>query len=1093
MPVNERNHLCMLKGMPVLIVLLTCLTVLLPAAAYAQQQRNMPVSVTVGHEKLDVAILRLERAAGVAFVYDAAQLAKYKVRARTYAGMQLSDILRDLLKDKPFAFREEGRQVIIFRSKVALNADPVSLPVRHLFEDTTLQLGQVVVTALGVSRAQRSVGYAVTRLGNEEVNTVKTPNIINALSAKVPGVQVRSMSPDPASSAFIVIRGESSLADNNQPLFVIDGIPVSSGASIGGKVDYGNIISDINTDDIAEVTVLKGAGAAALYGSRAGNGVVLITTKNGSDARKGIGVSVSSSAMFDRAWQFPRFQNTYGAGSDLYANDTYGQASWGAKLNDGSDHVQWNSPKDEDGNYVPTPWVSYPGRIRNFFRTGKTYINNVAVESGSDKGHFRLSYTDLHNLGIIPNTEMHKTSVNISAGYEIVPALNINVSIMYNSAGSDNRFSGDRDGVINTLYTTTPNVDVRQLRNYWTPGLEGKQQYTHVQDMATGKALQDNPYFVAYEQTNWFERNRTNGMIQLNYQVLDHLKLMARIGIDQYVESRYSKMPFSSVNYPEGYFSVTDIFFRETNSDFLLTYDRPFGDQWSFAVSGGGSRMDRSNTSNTVTAQKLVTPGIYSIANGVSGSIVYDPYYYRKRINSLYATAQLSWASSFFVDVTARNDWSSTLPVKHNSFLYPAVSASAVLSELFHVSPASFLSFARLRANLAQVGRDTDPYNLYNAFSFTSDWGDIKRAEMETLMKNNKLKPEISTSFEIGTDVRFWKGRLGMDLSYYRTANRNQIIRIPTASSSGVTEKIINAGNIRTTGLELQLTAIPVKKSLTWETTVNYTRSREMVMALAPELTDGEIYLSGGEWAKVLARVGGRMGDLYGETYKVIPGGEHKGEAWLSPNGEYQLLSDNFVKFGNYNPDFMVGFSNSFSWRRFNLDFLLDWRQGGTFYSYTANNLQSDGRVINTIAGRGAENGGIAWTDDQGRQRHDGMLLNGWLENADGSFRKNDVVIGPESYYPNYYWDYPGRNAYSATYVKLRELSLGYDIKQPFPFVQRIGITFTARNLFSWTAAGQGYDPETSNKITDGRYNLGINTWTLPAIRSYGMKLDFNF
>ncbi|WP_295116987.1 SusC/RagA family TonB-linked outer membrane protein [uncultured Chitinophaga sp.] len=1093
MPVIVRNLMRMLKSMLVCIIVLVCTMYLWPAALSARQHPSgTPVTVNIGRENLDVAIMRLERAAGVSFIYDAAELSRHKVTARKYDRQSLQQILTDLLAGKPFAFKSEGRQVIIYKIKLK-QIPEVVLPSQYDMADT-LQLGQVVVTALGVSRAQRSVGYAVNTLSNKDVNTVKTPNVINALSAKVPGVQIRSMSPDPASSAFIVIRGESSLTGNNQPLFVIDGIPVAAGASIGGNVDYGNIISDINTDDIEEITVLKGASAAALYGSRAGGGVIIITTKNGKNSNKGLGVSISSSAMFDQAWQFPKFQNTYGAGSDLYATDTYGEASWGAKLNDGSKRVQWNSPRDAQGNPVPLDWVAYPDRIKDFFRIGQTYTNNIAVESGLNaKGNFRLSYTDVHNLGIIPNTEMHKTSVNMSAGYNITSRVNVNVSMMYNSSGSDNRFSGDRNGVINHLYTTTPNVDVRKLRNYWKPGREGKEQFSHVQDMSTGKPMEDNPYFVAYEQPNAFARNRTNGMLQLNYRILDNLKLMLRTGVDQYVESRNSRKAFSSADFTEGYFSSGDIFFRELNSDFLLTYDQQLAGKWSASVSAGGNRMDRRNRGNTITAAKLVIPGLYTIANGAPGSIWYDPFYYRKRINSLYATAQLAYGRSFFADISARNDWSSTLPRRHNSFLYPAVSVSAIMSDLLKVPTSSFLSFAKLRVNLAQVGKDTDPYNLYNTYDFISDWGDIKRAEMETLMKNNKLKPEISTSFEVGTDLRFFKGRLGLDLSYYRTANRNQIIPIPTASSSGVTDKIINAGNIRTTGLEIQLNAVPVKRALTWETTLNFTRSREKVIELTPELTEGEIYLSGGEWSKVLARVGGRMGDMYGEIYRVIPDGPNKGEAWLSDNGEYQLLGDNFQRFGNYNPDFMVGLSNTFSWRRFNLSFLLDWRQGGVFYSYTANNLQSDGRVVNTLRGRGAENGGVAWTDDQGRPRNDGMLLDGWLQNTDGTFRKNDVVIGPESYYPNYYWDYPARNSYSASYIKLRELSFSYTINKPFRFVERTAITFTARNLFSWTAANNGYDPETSNKISDGRYNLGINTWTLPAIRSYGLKLDFNF
>ncbi|RAJ10954.1 TonB-linked SusC/RagA family outer membrane protein [Chitinophaga skermanii] len=1126
--------------------------------AFAQHVPNRPISIRFQSETLDGAILELEQVSGVAFVFDAAKLKKYKIQQKSFVQSTVPRILELLLMQVPFTFKAEGEHMIIYAKPIPspgvitgsvvneqgepipgatiragrtpkgtvsgadgsfalpLDAGTYSLECSYLaygsqrieevkvtagktnhvefvLSEMSQQLGPVVVTALGINKLQKSLGYAVARIDQKEFNTISNPNILNSLSAKVPGMQIRSMSPDPGASSLVVIRGESSLNNNTQPLFVIDGIPIESRENVSGKVDYGNKISDLNPDDIAEITVLKGASAAALYGSRAGNGVVLITTKSGSGYQQGVGVTYSSSIMLDRAWQFPKFQNVYGAGKDLYAVETWGEAAWGPALNDGSKHTQWNSPRDENGELVPLDWKSYPNRVKDFFNTGKTFSNTVSVAGNNDHGHFRLSLSDVRNSGIIPNTDFRKDMINIGAAYRFHPAIQVQTNISYSNNASNNRYSGDRQGVINILYTTTPNVDTRKLRDYWKPGKTGVEQFSHVQDMYTGRPMVDNPYFIAYEQTNAYDRHRLNGNVQININLLPSLQLMLRTGMDQYAEQRESRKPFSAVHYVNGYYRIEDLFFREMNSDVLLTYEKQVSTHWSINANLGANRMDQERNSNGQAAEKLVMPGIYNIKNGSPGSITPSQDFYKKRVNSVYGTFQANYKSQWFIELTGRNDWSSTLPPRHSAYFYPSISTSLILTEVFNIPKTSALSFAKFRANWAQVGKDTDPYNLYNTYAYTSDWGNIKRVEMEAVLKNADLKPEISNSIEFGADVRLFKNRIGIDVTYYKSNNKNQIIPIPVASSSGNTMRMINAGNIQNQGIELQLNATPIQQKLQWQTTVNFTRNWDKIVALSPTIPNGEVYLSGGEWSKVLARVGGRMGDMYGEMWKTVPDGPYKGQPWLTASGEYQVNAEQYIQYGNYNPNFTVGFIQNLTYKNVHFSALVDWRQGGTFYSYTANNLQSDGRVEKTLFGRDEAHGGLEWTDQNGLVRHDGMLLYGYIQNPDGSFRLSDKVMGPEAYYGNYYWDYPSRNSYSATYVKLREIALGYTFMRPFKNIQQVGITFMARNLFSYTAAGEGYDPETSNKIADTRYNVGINTWTLPGTRSYGVKLDVNF
>lgn len=951
-------------------------------------------------------------------------------------------------------------------------------------------LSDVVVTALGIKRSEKALGYSIATIKGSDVNTVKEVNVINSLAAKVPGVNIVSTGSDPGSTALITIRGQSSIANDNQPLFVVDGVPVARSlrtpASVGrSSVDYGSPVSDISPDDIETITVLKGASAAALYGSRAGSGVVLITTKSGSASKKGLGVSFNSNAMFDQAWLFPHFQSEFGGGE--YTDDPgVSMAGWGPRLNVGTKHLQWNSPLDTDGKPVPTDWVSYPDNVKEFFRTGVTYTNNIAITGKNAEGNYRLSYTNLVNRGIVPNTDLNRNTLNLAASYILHPKVKISTNLGYARNSSDNRPSAYRESITNLIYTMPANINLNDLVNYWKPGRKNIEQFS-IDDS-------DNPYFVAYEHINAYDRNRITGNVQLSIDLNKDLNFMVRTGLDLYNEEHETKRPFSSKRFKQGGYGVDNSYFMEQNSDFLLSYKKNLNQDWFFSLSAGGNQMNQTGRSTAQRTESLSIPGIYNISNAQAGTIANSQYNSRKRINSLYGMGQAAFRDMVFLDVTGRNDWSSTLPAKNNSYFYPSVSLSTVLTDVFKVKSKA-LSFAKIRGNWAQVGSDTDPYQLYNTIPFNQDWGDVKRATIEFNLKNNFLKPEIATSYEFGADLRFLNNRLGLDVTWYKTNKRNQIINIPTTIASGSSNRLINAGNIQNSGWEIALNAVPVQGEFKWDLNVNFTKNENKVISLMDGLPEYSMGSADGDNIRYLIKEGTKIGDFYTPSYTKVTSGPYAGQALLDKNGHYIRNSAEYVKVGNYNPDFTVGFSNTFSYKNFTLNVLLDWRKGGNFYSYVVKSLLTAGLTDNTLVGRDAQTGGLPWVDSQGKQRNDGMLIPGVVANGDGSYSENKVIIAASDFYDNTYNKYYERLTYSASFLKIREASLTYVFKKnmlrKLP-VSNLSLSLIGRNLFTWTANGLGYDPETTMSISDG-FKQGVGHWTLPGTRSYGVKLSCNF
>ncbi|UGU16453.1 SusC/RagA family TonB-linked outer membrane protein [Sinomicrobium kalidii] len=987
----------------------------------------------------------------------------------------------------------------------AITLDSSKDDLEVLLEPSSEKLNEVVVTALGISREEKSLGYAIGEVNGSSMNETKRTNITNALSGKIAGVRVTNISSDPASSALITIRGASSINGDNQPLFVVDGIPVNSNnrnaeASGEGYVDYGNTSMDISPDDIAEVTVLKG-GAAALYGSRAANGVILITTKKGRSGGKGLGITYNNAVKLDKAWLFPDFQNRFAAGSDVMAVNengipvATGSATWGPRISPGITAVQ-SFPGGSTGE---APLRAYPDRHKDFYNTGFTMTNNIAVTGNYKEGSFRLSYTNLQNEGIVPGTDYGKNSFNLNSAYNITEDLSISAMANFSLADSDNRptqgKSGESDNATEVVYRTTPNINLDDYKSYWEEGLEGLQQKT----MDGG----DNPYFTVYEQRNEFERNRLFGKIQLNYRLNDQISLQLRSGIDTYREQRITKRAFSSNKFPNGAYGNSMLDFTEINLDALFTYRPKLAENLETSISLGANRMDQKRNYARTFSGQLEIPEYYNIANAAAGSVENDDGHNHKRINSLYGLMQLAYRKVLFLDLSARNDWSSTLPPANNSYFYPSASISFIFSDAFQWQSDTF-SFGKIRLNWSEVGNDTSPYQLTNTYHL-EDWGDLKLAQNNRNLKNNRLKPEKTRGIEAGLDLRWFKNRLGLDVTWYKNKTFNQIISLPIAQSSGGISKVINAGEIQNQGIEITLNTVPVDHGdLHWDLSANFSKNENRVNELYEGIDNIQIGSATGIYQRLY--VGGAIGDFYDKrTPKRVTSGPHEGR-FILENGMF-VRDNTWVKTGNSTPDFTVGLTSIFNYKKFRLAFTLDWRQGGEFYNYTAKNLMSDGRTTFTVPFRDPQSGGLTY-EYKGNVRTDGAIIPGVIENEDGTYRENDVVLPVNTYYGEY-WDYEEFHMSTATYVKLREISLGYTFAGLGPF-NRLSVDIIGNDLISWFAYktrynrdgfiigdyDKGYDPETQNHLSSNGplgISTGVAAWQLPATRSFGIKLSANF
>ena len=973
------------------------------------------------------------------------------------------------------------------------------IDVALVAEDKTME--EVIITALGIERDKKALGYAITEIKGEELIKAREANIVNSLAGKVAGVQVTGSSSGVGGSSRITIRGESSLNINkNQPLFVVDGVPISndifgSDGRSNMAVDYGNAAGEINPDDIESISVLKGPNASALYGSRAANGVILIKTKSGKGTR-GIGVEINSNATFETVLLLPDWQDKYGQGNNgqfaFVDGNGSGAAdgvdeSWGPAYN-GQLIPQFDSPTDKPGirggdirflpyNITPTPWVARPGNIDEFYETGKTFTNSFAITGSNDKGDFRLSYTNLDQTGVVPNTDLRRNTLNLVSSYKITDKASIRANVNYVNQESDNRVSIGY-GTESLMYLWIwygRQINTLNLRDYWQPGLEGVQQFNYNYN------YHDNPYFTVYENTNAQVKNRLFGNLQFNYDFTPELKLLVRSGLDYFNDLRPRKRAYSTQRFPRGQYREDNIEFQEMNTDFLLSYNKNINSDWYVSVSAGGNRMEQEQKYLELVAPQLSIPGIYNFGNSAVDLTV-SQFNQKKRINSLYGLGQVAFRNMIFLDVTGRNDWSSTLPEGSNSYFYPSAAMSLVISDILQVSNNSALSYAKLRFGWAQVGNDTDPYNLRNTFAFGTPWGSFQSVSESNTLRNENLKPEAVSTFELGADVRLFQNRLGLDVTYFDIRSRDQILNVPIDRTSGYDFRVINAGEIRNYGIEAMLSVTPVKtkSSFQWDINFNFTANRSEVIELAEGIN--QVVLTSQNDAFITAAVGERMGAIYGRGFLRVPDGPYAGQIVYASNGTPERTPGPVLQ-GNYNPDWMMGIQNNLTYKGFNLSFLFDIRQGGIVVSRTKTIGSTSGQLEETLYGR--ENGYDLSVEGNG------IIGEGAIANGDGTYRANDIKVSSRVWHNTYYRrDNVEAAKYDASYVKLREVRLDYRLpatlmsKTPF---RGASIAVVGRNLFLWTE-NPHFDPETMS-MGGGTLRPGVENMAYPSARSVGVNL----
>lgn len=934
-------------------------------------------------------------------------------------------------------------------------------------EDTE-QLNEVVVTALGIEKEKASLGYAVTELSGQQVSEAKEVNFVNSLGGKVAGLQIYQNAGGVGASSRVVLRGNSSLTQSNDVLYVVDGMPIdntSNGAQSdewGNGLDLGNGISDLNPEDIASISVLKGATSAALYGSRGANGVILITTKKGR-ARKGVGVSYSTNVVFDQAAYFPELQNEYGQGfdgdipTDLAVLTT--NASWGPRMT-GQNALLWTG---EQGAYS-----AQPDNMKEFFQLGSTWTNTVAIDGGSEDATFRLAYTNVANKGIIPNSELDRNSVTLRGTSKLSDKLFADAKLSYINQQAKNRpsMSAWGDNVMLNLVNMPRNVDLNEMKQYLNENGSVRMPIN---------TYGNNPYHTVNENGNSDSRDRVLGVASLSYNATDWLKVMLR-GATDFTSQKFGSYTASS--HPFYAETLDDITYtsQESNFDFLLSANKDITNDFSIGVNVGGNIRKNKNTVTGYRGNGYVFDGLYSIVNTQTKTVNDRAGIYEKEIQSLYASGQFGFKNAIYLDWTARNDWSSTLPAGNNSYFYPSLSTSIILSELVPAIGSGPLSFLKLRASFAQVGNDTEPYSLASNYVVdTNPYLGLNTAHTPLVLNNANLKPEITNSIEAGLDFELMNGKVAVDFTYYTNSTQNQIIRIQTATESGYSHKWINAGEVKNSGIELGLKAEVVDAGdFSWNVGLNLSANETEVVKLDPDNGIDVLPMAPGGGGGVFfinARAGGGYGEIEGFGYRR----DDQGRIVVDAEG-LPLASEERMSFGDFNPDLLGGLTNTLKYKNFTLEFLINFRQGGKIMSVTGGTLDAQGNSLRSLEGR-----------------EDGIIVpNSVTEAGD----PNSTSVSAQRYWGS---NYQGRQIIEdyvkdGSFVKFKELTLSYalpnDLLKATPF-SNLTFGLMGRNLFFLSREIKDFDPEVSS-YTSGNAQ-GIEAYALPATRSYGFNLSVKF
>lgn len=951
--------------------------------------------------------------------------------------------------------------------------------------ETIGAMEEVVVTALGIKREEKEIGYAQQTIHAEELSTAVANTWSDGLKGKVAGLNMTSGNTGPINSQNIQLRGNTSLdPGGNAALIVVDGVPMNQettaygnnvGAAYGTEapVDYGNAISELKQEDIESVSVLKGPSAAALYGSRAANGALIITTKSGAKNQK-LGIAFNSTALFDQITNWPNYQYEYGSGNML-ARDPNGNHyySWG----DSEDGPSTNTPAafgpKFDGQYFyqydpatqqqgteRTLWRPYKNNMKDFYRLGQTYENALTLQGGDSKGSMRLSLSRTDNAYIAPNTGFNRNTVSFNGNYQISERIKLSSVLNYNNRNSDNLpgFGMSNGSLGYFMMFLLPNVDTEWYKPIWENGKENLQQLNPFSAWST------NPYFLMHVDTTPLKSNQLVGNVRADVKITDNLEFMGRLSLNSLTQLRETQRGYSTPKHLRGYYGRQDVSSQEINADFLMTYKNSFSDDFNYSIMGGASKMayDHHNVMSSIDA--LIVPGVYTLANGVNNPLV-KTNDLRKQINSTYGMFSLSWQDKVFLDITGRNDWSSTLPKNNNSYFYPSVSTSVIVSDLVQL-PKS-IDFLKYRLSYAKVGSDAKAYQIskyYSQSSFPSS------AIVPTVMFNSDLKPEITSSWETGFDLRFFQNRLGIDATYYMSTTENQILSLPNDIVSGYSSRVINAGEVRNRGVELVLNGTPIKRAdFDWVVSANWALNHNEILTLNDNL---ERQTLAQVWqGYLIATKGGRTSDLYGTKFVRDEAGNQVFENGIPVRTTTQEY------LGNTAPDWRAGLTNTFRYKDFRFSFTLDGQLGGVIYSGTYNRASWDGFTTNTIPGR-----------DEGF-----IIGEGVMQNADGTYSPNTVEANPQSYY-NQYHQTTEAGVFDAGFIKLREMSLTYTFPKHITKSLRmnnLSMTVFGRNLAVFDRF-PFWDPE-GGTMNGTVFVPELEMAPMPYTSTYGATLKFDF
>lgn len=964
----------------------------------------------------------------------------------------------------------------------------------------TQDIEGVVVTALGIKREKKSLGYASEEVKAEALTggTTNTGNVASLLSGKVSGLQVNTNN-NFGGSANLLIRGYKSLSGGS-PLIVIDGSPVNNGTVSGSTFDYGNFLSDINQDDIESINVLKGAAASALYGERGSDGVILIVTKNGRGKQDGSwGVTLNSgiTAGFIDKSTFPKYQSRYGAGyGQVYGDGTEyfnhdpntgelqtpftEDASYGAEFNPNVMVRQWDSYNPDSPTYgQATSWQAAKNGPIKFFETPVTYVNTISLEKGSKSSNISLSYTNMLSNGLLPNSDLRKNSISAKFNYDFTDKLHASVFSTLtiqdtkgrNETGySDNIVSGFRQ-----WWQT--NVDVYDLRNAYQRS-NSNLTWNRTSGSDGTPAYWNNPYFQRYQNYQSDTRTRSFSYAQLKYDITKNIGITGKLAYDQMqmmIEERLmnGSLPqafgASGNNVTSGY-SRQDIRTTETNFDLFLNYKFDITSDLNVSgIVGGNVRRNLIDNVYASTEGGLATPGLFAISNSASPIIPPDENYSKWLTSGVYATASFGYKNLLYVDGTIRADQSSNLPKGNNSYVYPSVTGSLILSELWK---PSFLSFWKIRGNYAEVGSSTENYRLQNTYRVRGGFGSTGLIDQSYFLANPDLKPQRSKEVEFGMEAQFFKNRLGFDVAIYKTRTLNQIINLPVSSATGYRTFLVNAGQINNKGIEVQLNGTPFKNdNFKWDVDVNWSKNENEVVAL---YGDSQNYLlasyQGG--VSLNARVGEAFGALVGSDYVYL-----NGEKVVNPTTGRYLTNPNQV-IGNITPDWIGGIRNSFSYKGLSLSFLIDIKHGGDVFSTDMYYGLATGLYEETAVGdyrtTGVVNPGV---NPNGQVNTTPTTAPDTFGNVDGYRRM-----------PN------SRFVYDASYVKLREASIGYSLPKSIlanTSFQEVKISLVGRNLWIIHKNLPYADPETGTG--NGLASKGNSIGVLPTTRDLGINVTLKF